>query len=483
MLNFFKSTIVFAMFALGTQSGLWANEFLSTKQKGGVDFAFTDLTIVEPDDGVAFSLTTVDGMSLEVRYKFENKIQSIFNGEIEPKTTFELPGNNQNIYLEEIGIHTFTFELGNGVVYSRSIIVDEKTSSKSDNQLFNPLPSRATKQLATRYKLKTETAHYQLTKPIVPEVTRASGSEIFRASSPAVVLVVAQDGIGTGSLLAPHIILTNWHVVGSEEAVNIVLKPAGFQKISLDQALIADVVKVDKRRDLALLYLRKPQNDITPIELQTEVFGIADDVHAIGHPKNNYWTYTKGVISQFRPDYEWVTDMGFVHKADVIQTQTPINPGNSGGPLFSSLGKMVGVNSFGDPDGDGLNYAVAISTVMEFIETATSSKGAPKTSNSVSTEGVPIDFDEDGYKETLAIDRNQNGVFDEFLIDHDKDGRHEKILVDENENQIFELSILTKEIDGDQLAIVRFDQDEDGIIELIGYDFDMDGEIDKYEKA
>ena len=53
---------------------------------------------------------------------------------------------------------------------------------------------------------------------------------------------------------------------------------------------------------------------------------VGADVHAIGHPQGQTWTYTKGLISQVRPDYQWGP-----HKADVIQTQTPINPGNSGG--------------------------------------------------------------------------------------------------------------------------------------------------------
>ena len=34
-----------------------------------------------------------------------------------------------------------------------------------------------------------------------------------------------------------------------------------------------------------------------------------------------------------------------MHRANVIQTQTPINPGNSGGPLISDEGKVVGINS------------------------------------------------------------------------------------------------------------------------------------------
>src|SRR6516164_7639410 len=79
------------------------------------------------------------------------------------------------------------------------------------------------------------------------------------------------------------------------------------------------------------------------------------------------WTYTTGIISQYRQAYEWqAKDDPIKHKADVIQTQTPINPGNSGGPLLSDSGSLIGVNSF-KYDGEGLNFAVSVEEVRKFI--------------------------------------------------------------------------------------------------------------------
>ena len=76
---------------------------------------------------------------------------------------------------------------------------------------------------------------------------------------------------------------------------------------------------------------------------------VGADVHAIGHPFGEDWTYTRGYVSQLRDQYGWKSDLGKHHVADVIQTQTPINPGNSGGPLFSEIGEVVGVTTFGRP--------------------------------------------------------------------------------------------------------------------------------------
>jgi S1-C subfamily serine protease len=85
---------------------------------------------------------------------------------------------------------------------------------------------------------------------------------------------------------------------------------------------------------------------LLPLEISSEDIEVGADVRAIGHPKGEEWTYTKGIVSSVRPDYEWSGEPGESHRATVIQTQTPINPGNSGGPLLSDEGKIVGVNSF-----------------------------------------------------------------------------------------------------------------------------------------
>jgi hypothetical protein len=94
---------------------------------------------------------------------------------------------------------------------------------------------------------------------------------------------------------------------------------------------------------------------------------IGQDVHAIGHPQGEVWTYTRGIISQVRANYEWKTEEGITHRANIIQTQTPINPGNSGGPLLDENARVVGINSFRHRSGEGLNYAVSVDTINEFL--------------------------------------------------------------------------------------------------------------------
>jgi S1-C subfamily serine protease len=46
---------------------------------------------------------------------------------------------------------------------------------------------------------------------------------------------------------------------------------------------------------------------------------VGDDVYAIGYPRGEWWTFTKGLVSAVRPDYSWQAD-GTDYKATVIQT-------------------------------------------------------------------------------------------------------------------------------------------------------------------
>jgi len=165
---------------------------------------------------------------------------------------------------------------------------------------------------------------------------------VYRDAAPAVILVVVKDGLGSGSLLEDQTILTNWHVVKGYHQVNVIFKPADpFKTPSKGDLVAAQVIKTDPVRDLALLRPKAlPSRAIKPIRVAAQDnIEVGADVRAIGHPTGEIWTYTTGIVSQIRPDYEWSGgDKDVKHHATVLQTQTPINPGNSGGPLLEDGG-------------------------------------------------------------------------------------------------------------------------------------------------
>jgi len=207
---------------------------------------------------------------------------------------------------------------------------------------------------------------------------------IYREASPSVVLILADDSLGSGALIdASGLILTNEHVVGGATEVAVVFKPA-IESATPGESDIrrGEVVKVDALADLALIRVPTVPAGHDPLPLGgMETIVIGADVYAIGHPNGAAWTYTKGIISRLSPVHEWgYSEDPFTRKADVIQTQTPISSGSSGGPLLNDAGALVGVNSFGDGDGQNMNFAISLGEINAFIVRAGNRSGIARPS-------------------------------------------------------------------------------------------------------
>ena len=310
----------------------------------------------------------------------------------------------------------------------------------------------------------------QILKNIKPDrPTRGvKESQIYKRYARSVVLILTKDSLGTGTLIAANgDIVTNFHVVKGFTDVGVIFKPiVDSQNIRDADLLRARVIKVDEVADLALIRVEKLPSGVAPIVIGTKAdASIGDDVHAIGHPTGESWTYTKGVISQIRDSYEWTSELnGPTHKADVIQTQTPINPGNSGGPLLSDSGKLAGINSF-KSKGEGLNFAVSSSEVRRFLgatgnRMATASNSSNKVADAKEKEcktkelyrgdskdgaslvvGYDIDCDSKADADLwtpydirnpilLKVDSNKDGFFDEVFFDFDRKGKWSASLSD-----------------------------------------------------
>jgi S1-C subfamily serine protease len=235
-------------------------------------------------------------------------------------------------------------------------------SSKVD---FAPLtPDSISTGLSQNNIIQSLTGISKNTKTLTRGAKEAS---IFREMSPAVVLIVTDDGLGSGSYIGNGQILTNWHVVKGFKKVGVAFKPDDGRSIDKDDFIIGDVTKRDEIKDLALVKISYAPENLNPIDIsESDDFEVGSDVHAIGHPHGYAWSYTKGLISQYRQNHTWEISKSSKHQADVIQTQTPINGGNSGGPLLSDDGKIIGVNSYKE-QGDGLNFAVAAPSIRSFL--------------------------------------------------------------------------------------------------------------------
>jgi S1-C subfamily serine protease len=256
--------------------------------------------------------------------------------------------------------------------------------------------------------------------------------QIYRRISPSVVMVVTEKALGSGSVISPGEVLTNWHVIDGAKEVGIIFKPAQEgEKITAADLVRGKVVKVDGTRDLAIVQYAMTNRQVQPIELGKESdIEVGADVNAIGHPTGETWTYTRGIISQFRKDFEWKAE-GVSHKADVIQTQTPISPGSSGGPLLSDAGALIGVNSF-KAEGEGLNFAISIEDVRRFIVEPLKTVSAPKRASTSKCEPRVLykGRDKDNTSFIELIDTRCNGKGDMLYRVPDDKRRSIALIID-----------------------------------------------------
>ncbi len=319
-------------------------------------------------------------------------------------------------------------------------------------------------------------------KSALEETRGVGGIKVYKEAAPAVVLIATRSGIGSGSVIdrQGHVI-TNWHVVGDHDRVVVFFKPEKSAELTKEDAYTAKVVKVDQQTDLALLKIEHPPKKLPLIKMGT-IAGVevAQEVHAIGHPEGEIWTYTKGIISQIRPAYEWSYDIKIKHRSKVIQTQTPINPGNSGGPLLNNKGEVIGVNSF-VKRGEGLNFAVSVDVIQSFLQRKESRIVQKAAADNLlkNVKYYEHDTNKDGIVDVVGADTDGNGKIDLYIVDRDQDEVADFIGVDRDENGKIEAKIFDLDKDG-KFESWAIDADEDGEIDLYGLDLDGDGKIDKY---
>lgn len=310
------------------------------------------------------------------------------------------------------------------------------------------------------------------------EVKRSSAASLYQRALPSVVKVLTNDGSGTGVIISNQdngYLITNHHVIDGYRQVGLVF---GHDQNN-EKVTLGSVVKFDQIKDLALIAIDTKVPGLVPIERSSSGINIGDDVHAIGHPLGNDWTYTRGYVSQIRKKHAWQSKLGVSHVADVIQTQTPINPGNSGGPLLNASGQLVGINSFGDTSAQGINFAIKNDSVEEFLSS----------SGSVSSKKIDPRFQQDlirtldqnknGVIDGYVWDTNQNKVADLFGEDLDENDDIETYLFDDNENQKIERILIYQIFEGRMVAFMKIDEGEDGTFETGAIDVDLDGNFDE----
>ncbi|MBY0535976.1 MAG: serine protease [Chitinophagaceae bacterium] len=159
--------------------------------------------------------------------------------------------------------------------------------------------------------------------------------------------------------------------------------------ISVPLELAATIVKKGQAmpgKDVALLKV-DPPFQLASLNLSLDsIPAVGTNSYVYGFPNpvaNNPYlsnvsaaapSFTKGIVSS------WKTT---IHQWPVFQMDATINHGNSGGPVCNDKGEVIGMTTFGSLDDNarglaaGLNFAIPMSIVKEFIPDSIELKKSP----------------------------------------------------------------------------------------------------------
>ncbi|MDQ3227451.1 MAG: trypsin-like peptidase domain-containing protein [Chloroflexota bacterium] len=194
--------------------------------------------------------------------------------------------------------------------------------------------------------------------------------EVVELLSPAVVTVInkqieegADEAVPTGSG-SGFFLDEDGHVVTNEHVVNggVEFVVALFDGTELPATLIG----ADANSDVAVLKVDGPVPAVARIG-DSESLLPGQPVLALGSPLGTFTnTVTEGIVSALGrtvPDED-----GGPELLNLIQHDAAINPGNSGGPLVTLSGEVIGINTLGIIDAQGLFFAVPSETVQRITE-------------------------------------------------------------------------------------------------------------------
>ena len=206
-----------------------------------------------------------------------------------------------------------------------------------------------------------------------------NASEVVTKLEKSVVLILAENGFGSGFFVTPSKIVTNGHVVqnsaskGSE--VFVVNKNIGVHR-----AKVSDIqFSGDYAEDFALLSIDEQVGiPLTLVNVQSPGDYKLDKVFAAGFPGSVIESdedfinllqtdefsvpdlvITDGTVSSHQKVFGEV--LAFVHTAQ-------ISGGNSGGPLVNQCGNVMGMNTFINSSSDGVrNFSLVSSELLRFL--------------------------------------------------------------------------------------------------------------------
>ncbi len=203
----------------------------------------------------------------------------------------------------------------------------------------------------------------------------SSVPESVMKATESVVRVLAEyaDGYATGSGFViksdkeETLIATNYHVVeGKPYSISVWLGE--------EETVSATILAYTNQKDMCILKLAYPVS-LKPLAFSERGAKQGEAVYAVGFPGAADYlsdkeahtsadaTITDGIVSAVRE----ATVSSYGTPTKILQINAAINSGNSGGPLFNTSGEVVGINTYGINDSQGIFGAIDVSELKSFM--------------------------------------------------------------------------------------------------------------------
>ena len=196
--------------------------------------------------------------------------------------------------------------------------------------------------------------------PGAPAATPASVADVVDRLSPSVVTVRPEDGLGSGVVYRPDVVITNAHVVGDAREVTV--------DFADGTSAAGSVLATDTTSDIAVI--RTARNGLPVPRYCTDLPRPGDAVLAIGSPLGFESTVTAGIVSGLNRQIPGSAAQSRA-LVDLIQVDAAISPGNSGGALLDATGCFIGINEAYIPPAAGavsIGFAIAAASAVDVAD-------------------------------------------------------------------------------------------------------------------
>jgi serine protease Do len=169
-----------------------------------------------------------------------------------------------------------------------------------------------------------------------------------------------RQGNGSAVALARDQVITNAHVIQADVTQKGHLSLESYE----GKVVFGSVVKIDRRRDLALL--SAPGLEAFPASLgDSDALRVGTPIIAVGNPMGFVGAVSTGIVHSIGP-------AGPISGLPWIHADLRLAPGNSGGPLADLQGQIVGINTM--IVAGGLALAIPSRAVQSFLTRTTSQR-------------------------------------------------------------------------------------------------------------